>query len=303
MEQAHGTTTPGNTKPGVGLKTKSRKYFITFWIKNYPHELPPNCKYLCTCEDSTKDGKYHGHAFIYFINPVALSRVKKLFGNDCHVQQPMKNSDCINYVLNKNARKHDFQEFGNKPMDNGVTCKVAQLRECKDPDELDWNMYNTWKKIHDEENNDIDVDDWHKEIKVYYIQGPSGIGKTERAKNIIRENKKKYGTKFNRVKYENGFWIGTGTPEIKIAIYDDFRDSHMKASEFINFIDYNKQIMNVKGGSRQNNYNLIIITSTQRLNELYHNMADEPKKQWMRRIELIDMYAESDNDFDIDDMI
>ena len=48
-----------------------------------------------------------------------------------------------------------------------------------------------------------------------------------------------------------------------IALYDDFRDSHMKPSEFINFIDYNVHGLNIKNGEIQNNYKYIIITSVQ----------------------------------------
>ena len=102
----------------------------------------------------------------------------------------------------------------------------------------------------------------------------------------------KYGSKINMVKYENGFWLGVGSA--KVALYDDFRDSHLKASEFINFIDYNKHLMNIKGGSKMNDYNLIIITSVQPLHELYKNMSDEPKKQWIRRINNIEL-----NDYNI----
>lgn len=73
---------------------------------------------------------------------------------------------------------------------------------------------------------------------------------------------------FEEVKYENGFWngIGDGTG---CCVYDDFRDSHMKASEFINFIDYNVHNLNIKGGNVKNNYNLIIITSVFPLNDIY----------------------------------
>lgn len=63
------------------------------------------------------------------------------------------------------------------------------------------------------------------------------------------------------VKFENGFWNGIGNS--KCCIYDDFRDSHMKPSEFINFIDYNKHQLNVKGSYKLNNYEFIIITSVQ----------------------------------------
>ena len=88
-----------------------------------------------------------------------------------------------------------------------------------------------------------------------------------------------------------------------MAIYDDFRDSHMKASEFIQFIDYNTHTLNVKGGYQHNKFNLIIITSVQRLTDIYQNCQGEPRTQWLRRIELINMYPEESQDIDIDMLI
>lgn len=293
MEQAQRASAPGNTSTGAPKKVsnKRRNYMVTFWIKDYPKELPKNVKYLATCEDSTKDGKYHGHAFIYFKNEVTMKAVKKLFGEDCHCEIPIKNSSSIDYVLNKESRKHDFQEFGSKPMDNGIH-NVQFLKELKDPSELKSIEYNTWKRIHDEQDNDLDIMDFYKNVQVYYIYGPSGSGKTLKATQIICDNIDKYGSKFNRLKFENNFWIGTGT-DSKIALYDDFRDSHMKPSEFINFIDYNKQLMNVKGGCKSNNYELIIITSVQSPYEIYKNMNDqEPRKQWLRRMKIIKIEEE-----------
>ena len=106
------------------------------------------------------------------------------------------------------------------------------------------------------------------------------------------------------IKYENGFYNGVGTA--KIALYDDFRDSHMKPSEFINLIDYNKHYMNIKGGQKLNDYNLIIFTTVQRLENIYLKMLDEePRLQWERRIEEIKLGIEEDlkeNDFDINDL-
>ncbi len=65
----------------------------------------------------------------------------------------------------------------------------------------------------------------------------------------------------------------------------------MKPVEFINFIDYNKQLMNTKGGNKRNNYELIIITSVQKLEDIYKNIIyPEPRKQWERRVQVIDLY-------------
>lgn len=86
--------------------------------------------------------------------------------------------------------------------------------------------------------------------------------------------------------HEHIHWLGIENAEC--AIYDNFRPSDMKPSEFINFIDYNKHAMNVKGGSRQNMYTRIFITSVVDPEYLYMGIAsDEPRKQWMRRMEVV----------------
>lgn len=129
---------------------------------------------------------------------------------------------------------------------------------------------------------EIDVDDWNKEVEVFYIDGESGIGKSQKAKEIIKENSEKYGRKLNLVKYDGNFWHNIG--EAPIAVYDEWRPSHMPAHEFLNFIDYNRHTFNVKGGTKRNNYNLIIITSIIPFEEIYKNMSAESAKQWQRRI-------------------
>lgn len=89
---------------------------ITFWTKEYPRELPDNTTYLCTCEDTTEEGKYHGHAFIYFKDPENMACVKKLFGKSAHLEVPRSDINCINYILDTTKRKHDFHEYGERPM-------------------------------------------------------------------------------------------------------------------------------------------------------------------------------------------
>lgn len=42
---------------------------ITFWTHEYPRELPENSIYLCTCEDTCENGRYHDHEFTYFKDP------------------------------------------------------------------------------------------------------------------------------------------------------------------------------------------------------------------------------------------
>ena len=283
---------PGNTKEDQP-RLNAIAYLFTINdvdkyedLMNILNKLKTLNYYVSAREKAPTTGHEHIHLYTHFSKPYHLS--KKIMALHIHVDvcrgTPQQN---IAYV------KKDgdiIEEWGEQPKQGGRT--VKDLENIDNPDELPANYYNLWKNIKADKANDIDIEDLKKDVEVYYISGPSGIGKTEKAKEIIRKNKEKYGSKVNMVKYENGFWLGVGTA--KIALYDDFRDSHLKASEFINFIDYNKHLLNIKGGSKMNDYNLIVITSVQPLHELYKNMSDEPKKQWIRRINNIEL-----NDYNI----
>ena len=91
--------------------------------------------------------------------------------------------------------------------------------------------------------------DYYKKVEVYWIWGESGAGKTRYA---IDDMLKKGIEKFNEVKMVGEFWHGV-QEDCQVALYDDFRDSH---------------IMNVKGGSVRNNYQTIYITSLQSPEEI-----------------------------------
>ena len=95
---------------------------------------------------------------------------------------------------------------------------------------------------------------------------------------------------FTELKHKGNFWLGINGIECSgAAVYDDFRDKDMPANEFINFIDYNIHNLNYKGGSAQNKFDLIIITSIQSPTEIYRKMKSEDKKQWLRRIKIINL--------------
>ena len=281
---------PGNTS--TGCRIRSRCWFITSF--NDPLKHFENAKFECWCDDLTEENKYHFHQVVVFENQVYFNTIKKSYPT-ANIQKPKSDVyKCIQYVKgeihDERHVKTNYQSIGEEPKNTRFKT-VADLKDCNEPDLLDWKQYNTYMKIH--ENDEIDVDEMFKEVVVYYISGPSGAGKTERAKQIIRENKEKYGSKVSIVKYEGNFWHGVGSNR-NVALYDDFRDSHMKPSEFINFIDYNKHYMNVKGGNCVNDYKLIIITSVQPLDEIYRNVSEEPRKQWIRRI--TEIHLEDDND-------
>ena len=157
------------------------------------------------------------------------------------------------------------------------------MSELKEEDflHLPCTLYKTGKQIRNESKIFLKGDQVFKpELEVYYIYGPPASGKSKKALEIITKS----GLLFNPVKYVNNFWLCVSDKPVA-CLYDNFRDSHMPASEFINFIDYNKQVMNTKGGFIINNYRLIIITSVQSPTEIYQTMTSkfiEPQKQWLR---------------------
>lgn len=303
----------GNTEPGSETKTfkanarpgdKLRAWCITNF--NDPLQYPDNCRYNLICSDTTKEGKLHYHQYLYFDNQRAFSSIKKLYPT-AHLQREIRPQAYIQYIKNnKNGRKTVIFEEGEPPAKNRFPT-IAQVKAMtrEEREKLPLQYANTIAKMNAAEDNDIDVDEWGKQVKVTWIVGPSGIGKTEKCKALVREWAKEHGSKkINTLKFNGSFWLGVGHPEIATAVYDDFRDSDMKPQEFINFVDYNTHPMNIKNGEIRNTYTHIIITSVQHPKYLWPGAreVEEPRKQWLRRMEIIDMTPdEVESDIDIDD--
>nr|QXN75687.1 MAG: replication associated protein [Virus sp.] len=305
MNRTSTSTSSGNTKAGACTTNKrSRKFFVTFWQKKDFLFDESTMVYACMCDDQCSEeheNKWHGHYYVYYKNPRTWKQLKQYFGDNAHIEIPKSNSGCIDYIMGRGEHansKSNMQEMGKMPCDNGKHISVKQALEMTD-DELmcleDHKDLISIQKVRDMMDPGIKLSDWHKEIKVTFICGPSGVGKSTKARELLMEEGYLYA---HEVKYESTFYHGTGNGK-GAAIYDDFRDSHMRASEFINFIDYNTHIMNVKGGSVRNHYERIIITSVQHPEDLYRNMDDEPRKQWLRRIEIIDLTPERKSVYDI----
>jgi len=260
------------------------------------------CDYGLSCwEICPKTKRKHWHIYVHFKNSVKLSARKCFYShlelvrgtvddNIHYIKKTGKHKDAWN---DDPANHQNLAEWGTIPAERGGGLTGAALMEMSTREVIEYDPRCHQAHLRAREllvnPADIDIDDWKKDVKVFYIQGPSGIGKSERAKDMVRERYPPGQRLINEVKYENNFWMGVDSA--KVAIYDDWRSSHMKASEFINFIDYNKHNLNVKGGHKRNNYELIIITSVERFDEIYRFTQGEPRLQWERRVEVIDMYA------------
>lgn len=291
MEQAHGTSTTGNTS-NCGAH-KQRGYFITFLTHDYPRELPKNARYMCTCEDSYEDGRFHGHAFIYFKNPMVMKAVKKLFGNEAHCKKPRKNSDCIGYVLrSEGTRKHDFQEFGDKPMDNGVH-KMEDVLECNTVTEVMERMPDVYVRfrngIKDLMENKKSKQRYFKPIKVIWIYGPSGTGKTREAFEAGAVN----------VTYNNGFYSDWG--DARVICIEELR-GEIPYNELLKLLDsyHNYYHVNIKGGQKLIDLDAVYITSPLHPSACYPRQVQKADsiQQLLRRItELKTTYHTIEDDY------
>lgn len=240
-------------------------------------------RYIISCKETAPEtGHVHIHIYVcynqlvyLYLNKVCGAHVEVCKGsNDSNVDYIKKEGDII-------------EEEGTQPH-QGKLHTVQELQAMMDPSQLLSHELKAWDNARNLNQRCFMKDIYKPNIKVYYVHGDSGSGKTKWVHDKIIELD--LDGKFDRVKYSNNFWNGVSKDGLSIAAwYDDFRDSSMPVQEFINFIDYYSNQMNVKGSNVLNRYLYIFITSVQDIEDIYKNVTGEPRQQWMRRIEQIEI--------------
>lgn len=244
---------------------------------NYLRSL--KCNYLLAGREiAPTTGHVHAQMYVQFVTPHVLS-IKKLCGAHVEISRgsPERN---IEYCKKDNDI---IVEEGTPRLCNSHSIKAVMEMPKEERNQLNVNLYNIVNKINMEENKYIDPKTYYKKVDVYFVYGPSGIGKTKWCIEHMTGP-------FNEVKFDGHFWHGV-TEDCPIALYDDWRDNHMKPAEFINFIDYTRHVMNIKGSTIRNNYETIYITSIQDPTQIYPK-SKEQSTQWIRRIHCINLNPE-----------
>lgn len=263
-------------------------------------------QYILVCLHDKEDNDNlteHKHIFIQ-LNECRTLNKKKL--GTIHCEQCFASAQKnIEYVKGLDKKHKELgvnceviYEKGN-PLLKGGFHSIKEVKEASDEEvgQMDVKLINCINKIRPPTKTKFN--EWHKKIKVYYIYGTvSGIGKTLSIYRIVGLNKRD-NEGFTEVKHSGNFWLNVSGDAVEgIGIYDDFRDSSMPAQEFVNFIDYHIHNMDYKGGSAKNKFDLIIITSIQSPYEIYRNMKQETRIQWLRRIKKINLDKININQFE-----
>lgn len=240
-----------------------------------------SCDYYISClEEAPTTGHKHIHMYVHFTNMYKINQ--KILNLNIHIEickgSPKQN---IDYV-----EKHGniLDEYGTRPKQGMKT--VGDLKNIKNPDELNFNEFNTWKKVHEEQNENDEFFKMLEEIendklrgpKIIYIYGPSGNGKTYSAyKTALKEYSK---NDIGKISINNNFCKITNDTA-KCFVIEEFRPSQMHASDFLQLIDKYGYNCNVKGGFKFLRPECIIICSIISPYNIYNN---EINKQFIRRI-------------------
>lgn len=252
-------------------------------IKEYLLGFEPN--YFYSCIEENKRGSLHMHIYVQFTRCVRLS-TKKTHG--AHIElckgTPQENKNYIDKIKRAYNTNNIIDEMGAIRL-GGIRSNLAISLMEKELEEVETKEFKTWKEVKTIKSF-TKKDVYKPNIEVIYIYGESGAGKSKKVFEMLGEDES-----FDKVKFTNGFWIGVNQLiPVRTCWYDDFRDSQMPAVEFINFIDYYKNQMNIKYcPSWLNQYERIFITSIQSPYEIYRNLPEEAREQWLRRLTIIHM--------------
>ena len=252
-------------------------------IKEYLVEELNSNYFLSVIEENKKEN-LHMHIYVQYPRCVRVS-YRKCYGAFVDVcrEGPEANYNYLTKMYRLYKLDTIVDEIGKmRTRTQGKEISALELKELP-LEEVKATEYNVWCNLQGRDSMCM-TDIYKPDVEVWYFYGESGSGKS---KAVFDKIVNELGNpKIDYVKFDGNFWQGVNDVNMpEICVYDEFRDSHMKVSEFLHFIDYYCHILNVKYKTGvRNKYKKIFITSIQSPHEIYKNVADETRQQWLRRI-------------------
>nr|BDF97693.1 replication-associated protein [Cressdnaviricota sp.] len=292
----------GNTKTVLSLKR--RDWFLTVnessidyyeEIENYFLNLKSLTYYICV-EHIGSENK-HYHIFAQFNNSIKLS-LKKLHG--CHVealrgtpQEALTYIKCEDDKHIKNGITYKLiYEYGElRKHGKSMTAKEVMKANDEELKDLDFRFYNSAMKIKETENEKNTFNEMLTEIEnenlkapeIIYIYGEPGNGKTYGGYKLAMSKYEK--PDIGRI-YINNKYFKIINENAKCFVIEEFRDSQLPISEFLQFTDKYGYTAATKGGFKTIRPECIIICCYKCPNLIYNNV-NENHKQFLRRLTTI----------------
>jgi hypothetical protein len=268
-------------------KLRSRGFCFT--INNYTsndlkrfmtNQMRQQCRYyIFGFEVAPTTGTPHLQGYIYFHNQKSFKNIKKLLGDNAHIEK--QHGTTIQNIA-YTSKDNKYIEYGDKP-EMGERTDLKQIKELvmtntpiKDIIPL-INDFQQLKFMEGLMKYQKPPEPKEKLIKWYY--GKSGSGKTRKA---IEEGGDDYYISMRDLKWWDGY---TGQ---KTVIIDDFRGDFCTFHELLRILDRYPYRVNVKGSSIWLQAETIIITSCYLPDKVYDTREDI--QQLLRRINIVQCF-------------
>lgn len=249
------------------------------------------------------DKKPHYHLMLKFKNPVPDNAIINHFEIKPNQIEKIKGkwTDALQYLTHKNAMtKHQYNEseiISNFDVSQFVDDKLNEknvLDRIVKYSNNEITFYDLWTTLspHDKikYNKNIDIANktriinitmkGNRNMKVYYVYGATGSGKTTFAKWFSEKViQKPYFVSGSSNDVLDGYM---GQP---IIILDDLRDDSFKFHDLLKFLDnHTSSLVKSRYYNKAIDCEMIVITSTKLLSDMYSNIQNEDKLQLYRRI-------------------
>lgn len=209
-----------------------------------------------------------------------------------HIKKVSSPQATVKYILcedkkhiKKGIQCEIYLEIGERPKQGGKSLKQLMELSKEERKELPpcqlLSLIKCESILKEEEN----VDAWleNQKLDVEWHMGEPGSGKTFYAKSVGRAYRKQ-NKKVAIIEYDkNGFAHKLGTDDAELLIINEFRDSCMKFTDFLEITSNEHQYNSKHGGFFMPKLKKIIITTVQSPTEIYRNVY-ENRNQIYRRI-------------------
>lgn len=237
-------------------------------------KLDKLCNYYVIGEETGAEGTFHWQGYAELKRQTLAKSVHSWGGWHCEARKGTA-AQAANYckkdgkftevgTISAPGTRTDIMRLKELAMNRGLAAVAAEADSMQQ-----FRLCEVYMNYH------MPARDPNVEIDVIYIWGPSGVGKSRKAYELIAD--KPY-----YVKDEGPWWTGYNGEQT--VLMDDFRDSWMTHNQFIKLIDRYPMRVKIHGGLTQMRATRFIITSVFPPDRLYASVPEEPRMQVLRRI-------------------